>query len=881
MKKFLVIALAMITVLSLTLFTACKFGNEPKQSDEQSTPQESSTILPEESGGEPTSSIEPGDSTEPGESGEPGDSTEPGESGETSSSGEIEPVVLPAYAAPGFAAGSEGITFTHESAESFYFMMDEGEWQQGASIAYSETLGEHTVTAYVAADEEHEQSEVAQFTYETKATDLTIEKANDLTGTIVFEGAKLQVKEGEAFVDTEKTFYEETESKTYTFKAVGGWNATAAAYYIGETEKTFDFVKAAQSAYTVENFDDITDGILQEEWDVKKYSNDNNWVATTATMTVAQSYTGSDCAQLSCWNNYTRFRFAKSYEVADGYNMITFDFKGDGISELTISLKDNDTGIYLNINLGKTENAWCHYEVSMADEGWKVYYNGTGYDVDEAISFMGSQIGVTSRSQIIAYCDTLSFLTYGETKEGYSTKLYLDEIEFDNYATPETDITQPLFNLGFYYVPNAESGLVFYVDINSYGTIATLTTVSLEENISMEMDIAISGSDITLTDRSGNSLLTLEGKFKENGRVIALTGATGAYAQYIDTSVQYAVAANTKIDFEDGTIGSQYSSAMWTQEKYESTGWKVTTGQMNCRQKGANNNKVVNMATGNSTTGKWTYNLDGNALGLANYFAVDLGNYFSGAKEIKLKLAVKDTSNNTYYLMGGADSFYTFPVTTDMVTLEQWLDAPINIKSFYVVVENKSGINQYLYNDNFTVKYTFEKEPEPVQEPVTTEVLKLDFEDGAGTGGYTNSKWTQYRWDNSAYVAASGKMNSRTNGSKIVNMYGGWTTYKYIYNEGGSALGTANGLSVRVGNYYVADKAIKIRVAVVTENGDEIYLWGEKSAFYSMPYTGANTMITVSASFETASIKSIMVFVRYESGDNYLYVDDITLTYTA
>ncbi|MBP5177323.1 MAG: hypothetical protein ILP02_01925, partial [Clostridia bacterium] len=132
-----------------------------------------------------------------------------------------------------------------------------------------------------------------------------------------------------------------------------------------------------------------------------------------------------------------------------------------------------------------------------------------------------------------------------------------------------------------------------------------------------------------------------------------------------------------------------------------------------------------------------------------------------------------------------------------------------------------------------------------------------------------------------AYEATSAKMNSRSNGSKIVNMYGGWTTYKFIYNENGAVLGKANGFTARVGNYFVEDKAIKIRVALVAEDDSMVYLYGTQSGFYDFAYTGANTMVKVEKTFDEINVKSIIIFVRYESADNYLYVDDITLTYTA
>ena len=872
MKKLFIIVLAVIMVSALTAFAGCKFSKE-KAGDNSAEPTISAST---EEGGEQTGTPADSTSTEPEDSTstEPEDSTsaEPGQSTEQPPQPELTP-----YAAPTFAAGDDGITISQGEGAAITYKVDGGEWTEGASVSFDETAGDHSVVAKAAADEDHLESDEATFTYTTKEASVTVNKTSTLTATVSYVGAKLQRSEGGEFADCEQTEYTETESKNYFFKATGGW--ADGTYYAGEAVARCMLVKPASAAFTVEDGEGATDSILQEDWEVKKYG-DSTWEDTKATITAGKSYTGSDCVVYNCWNNGVKFRYSKEYAAVDGYNMLSFDVKGDGIAKMEISIKDSNSGIYMHINLGTLPSGWYHYDLSMMDSGWQLYYAGTGYDPDMAIAYQGKDMGVSTRYEIIPYCDTLSFVFNGSTTNGANAYLYMDNIAFGYAETPATAITQPLFATGDYYVPTSttEGYPVFYITIGDHGQTATLQTVGLEQNMTIPTTLTISGSSLTLTAEGG--ALTLKGNFEENGRVVALTNATGTYAQYIDLGTKYAVAANLSMDFASTPGSGDYNDPNWTQEQYI-TEWKVVSGQMRNRTK--DGKKVVNMYANTGTTLKYTYNKSGQPIGLANYFAVDIGNYFSPNKPINVKIALVDTKGVVTYLAGSSSEWYSFAATTGLETFKVYLDAPINLQSFYFVLKGTQG-DQYLYTTNYVATYKFEKEEEPEQpEPTVTEVFKLDFEDGAGTGNYVNSNWTQYKWDNSAYVTTSGRMNSRTNGStKVTNLYCGWTTYQFIYNENGeNALGKANGFSVKIGNYYAtAAKTIKIRVVLVDSEGAKHYLYGTQSGFQDVAYAEGTTMTTYEKTFDEMTVQSIIFFARCENADNYLYIDDVTLTYT-
>ena len=857
MKKLLIIVCAIMAVASLTVFAACKTvkNNDPTPSTSTNSTQTAS-VNDSTSASQPTST-----------------STDPGQSTQT-------PEKTP-HAAPAFAVVDGNVTFVSEESVQFKFKEDGGAWQEGSFATLDTTVGQHTVTAIAVADEEHLDSAEATFAYETKDTDVTLTKTSAYAGTVGYVGTKLQVKDGENFVDCTTYTYSVTESTTYVFNAVGGWAEDDKIFYAGDTERAISFLMPATQATVIEDAEGATDSILQEDWEAKYYS--TAWEDTKASITAGKAYNNSACAVFNYWNNTNAYRFAKKYQAADGYNTISFDAKGDGISNLTLRLQDSVSGIYISYKT-VLANGWYHYEIAMTDDGWKINYAGKDYAVTEIINTAGATMGIYDIYEVIPFCDTIQFIFKGDNA-GKEAKAYIDNLGFDYNEQPATTVTQYLYAIGNYYVPTSSvQGMpTIYFKIAANGQTATVNTYGLEQNLTVETSVTVNASVVTLANAEGQ--LTITGNFEQNGTIVSITDVTGTYAQYIDKTIKYQAAADLHIDFAETPGSGAYNNAKWTQEKYED-GWKVTSGQMNNRTK--DGKKVVNLVAGGSTL-KYTYNKDGQALGLCNYFSVDLGNYYTPNKPIAYKAALVDVNGKVTYLAGSASEWSEYPVTTGLVTCSQYFETPINLQSFYFVL-NYSSQNQYLYTTEYVATYAFEAPQQPAQpEPQVTEVFKLDFEDGAGSDKYVNSDWTQYKWDsdNSKYVAITGnQMNSRTNNnSKIVNLTSGYyTTYKFVYKETNTtSLGTANGLSIRVGQWYAGESAIlKIRVAIYGENGEERYPYGTKSGWFDMPYTGSNTMKIETKTFDDINVTSFAIFVRYEANaNNYLYLDDVTLTYTA
>ena len=157
--------------------------------------------------------------------------------------------------------------------------------------------------------------------------------------------------------------------------------------------------------------------------------------------------------------------------------------------------------------------------------------------------------------------------------------------------------------------------------------------------------------------------------------------------------------ANLTLDFMDGTVGSTYVNAAWTQEKY-TTDWVSVSGQMNCREK--NSVRVVNFTSGSSTAYRYTYNKNGAAIGIANKLTFKVGNYYN-AQILPTKVILIDTAGTSHYLVGSADAFYDFPVTDGLINQELTFDAA-EIKSIVVVCKSAQN-SAYLYVGDLHLTY--------------------------------------------------------------------------------------------------------------------------------------------------------------------------------
>ena len=163
-----------------------------------------------------------------------------------------------------------------------------------------------------------------------------------------------------------------------------------------------------------------------------------------------------------------------------------------------------------------------------------------------------------------------------------------------------------------------------------------------------------------------------------------------------------------------------YKSANWTVEKYTSA-WEVQTS-VQMRSRASNSGvRVANMANGWGMTMRYTYST-GESLGIANKLSLRMGNYWSNAQAMSIKIKVVTTAGQDIYILGSASEFYSFHVTTDVEDIELPFDAA-EIKSVVFVTKSSVQDSTYLYIGNVLLTYE-----EPVSSPASFQVTNLEAE---------------------------------------------------------------------------------------------------------------------------------------------------------
>lgn len=157
--------------------------------------------------------------------------------------------------------------------------------------------------------------------------------------------------------------------------------------------------------------------------------------------------------------------------------------------------------------------------------------------------------------------------------------------------------------------------------------------------------------------------------------------------------------ANLLIDFEEYKDNAAFWSDDWRVYRYVSSWTRDTSEQM--RSRGKNDRRVVNMASAGGISMKYIYNEDGLSLGKANYFSIDLGNYYDPKQPYSVKVVLVDSDGNNIYVLGSAEEFYAFPVTDALNKYELSFNETA-IDSFYIVF--KAEASSYLYMDNITLQ---------------------------------------------------------------------------------------------------------------------------------------------------------------------------------
>ena len=354
--------------------------------------------------------------------------------------------------------------------------------------------------------------------------------------------------------------------------------------------------------------------------------------------------------------------------------------------ELKIVAKaDEARKIQFNIGIGLWSEPWTDY-FTLSSTSNKVVDLTTEY-AEYTIKFRYDKPN-RDGGPTIEFCVG----AVGSDGDKVDNKIYVQALGLFT-AEPEGDVTAPVITLS----ETIENGLKSKVFMD--GADESLLFGYFKTGITATDD---TDGEITVTDEMINLGGLVPNALVKGDYVITITvsDAAGNVAKK-EIKIHVSDYANLTLDFMDGTVGSPYASTDWTREKYDN-GWVTISGQMNCREK--DGVRVVNFVGGYSMAYQYTYNKGGTPIGVANKLTFKAGNYFDPKQPIPVKVILVDKAGNKTYLIGTADEFSEFPVTTGLVDQSFTFDE-MEVTSIVFVTKSSYQGSCYVYVGDLHLTY--------------------------------------------------------------------------------------------------------------------------------------------------------------------------------
>ena len=346
-------------------------------------------------------------------------------------------------------------------------------------------------------------------------------------------------------------------------------------------------------------------------------------------------------------------------------------------------------------------------------------------------------------------------------------------------------------------------------------------------------------------------------------------------------------------NFENGT-GS------WTRDVYASNGWESTTASSvtSCVDGyGAGSAiRLHSFLNGMSYRFSYTFgDLPGNYKSMS--FDVRLNEYLSDGTMLRFQdmsgggtyvdyslNSLKLTKGVWYHVtvgfedenliinMGGTE--YTAPKAKSLAGESKFYASIKKLDTVQILIKgSKDNRDCYTYFDNF--QFSTATCSTATKTRITAH--ENTFADWTGWSLY-KKEWGPESSGSYAKVGSLPEIisNKDQNVDNTVNFWPGYDTYKFVYNESGSSLGTVNHLSIDIGG----DKNVETRysIEIITTSGEKITLIGggaDVSAALASP-NGISSLTTLSFNFTEKAIKSIIVYAYVPNG--HLFMDNLFLT---
>ena len=341
-----------------------------------------------------------------------------------------------------------------EGASKYSVVVNDGEAVEVTTPKYSfnESVGTYKLKiSAISADSSHQNSDPANFTYETKYTSLSriYTEGNDIEwDDYAGKGIEVKKQEDEQFVLVQGDSYTVTESDLYIVRAAAGYKDNF--YYVSnpvesEAKKGIVVSVGATENFVLEDGSEADDYELVENYSVSKYAS-TSWVESAAAINLNTSNEGfseGNCIQLQYWHHGVWFKYTKEIDLDKRYD--TFSFKVQGqvatYTSLTFEITDHIVvsgqdliGVYISYQINPVVDQWNYYTVSLDDPAWTVSYNNQKYPFAQIKSLLenGGYL-VQSLADMMPFFSQFSFRV-NATYDNNGTKayMYFDDVVLSN-----------------------------------------------------------------------------------------------------------------------------------------------------------------------------------------------------------------------------------------------------------------------------------------------------------------------------------------------------------------------------------------------------------------------------------------------------------------
>ena len=268
-----------------------------------------------------------------------------------------------------------------------------------------------------------------------------------------------------------------------------------------------------------------------------------------------------------------------------------------------------------------------------------------------------------------------------------------------------------------------------------------------------------------------------------------------------------------------------------------------------------------------------------------------------------------NVEDGEYYIWNSASDAYRLTIADSQTTgtftkcgSEDEYDVTVAVDGNAVTIKDATAngagltVNAVLTEDNLmTVESVEGAMASALSASLTGKTVKhsasanLNFSDGTDGSYYQESHWKESKYGNSGWsdYAAPTDMRGKVdkNGNKVVNMHCGTGAKNFRYTPD-LPFGPINHVEVDLGNYWASSPGeLRYKISILGSDGSTVQKYvagdGNNWATLAKDTSNGNICTTMSFDFDLCVGYAIRITTSMASGEAYLYMDNLKVTYKA